>query len=887
MNKIINQLQKENEKTISKYMNQPNIKYYPQFFNMKSIIKKNLENDLPIKEDINNDPKDNNPSYHPGGIKKNRIKCYKEMNHELLKAEERKKQEELEEEKRKRKKYIDPKLLEKYFKRNEQELLDNILKLNEKLLTPINENESEDKITVKKDINEKTNDLPVNIIQLYLFGTNFSCDENGGNNFFVYHKKDRWICFPHSDCVVVDQYIDDITSNIELKKNQIVLNKHKNKGYINSIKISPNGSVIYFKNEDKYIIFYSYYFQKKKFDFISEMSINYNCAINDYLVDQNDMFCLVLYDNYNVLILDFNSKEEVIDTTIDYLEKNNFSGMILNNYTEYKIEFCFYSNNSYKIYNLQYINNIKIIETKRSLSFEEKTIKSLDFLPSFGYTATLCILIAFEDKTLYLINSDKNQIIFKYTLEFIVDKIISTLFYINFISGNDIIFYKISNLKNVSIDDIKYGQHNLLDEKNRKVIKHESKILCTDIDLYDSEGSALICTERGFLHYDFYPERKKIKLYGFNSEEKYINNCVIINNYSNDINEIKKVSHYVVTSHNRGTIKICGIPTFDIIYEFREKKNEISYLLGIPGKPLFLVFYKSGIMKCFDIHKCKFTGIINVLDIIGKYEDIKYNNNYIKYATFYPGGRFCLVVDAIKNNLYLFTIDQTDSLFVKCKQIPYIQINELTNIYINKIEPFHTFAITNNYNEIFVYDRKYASLIKTLNLENDTPVYQKRDYLNINSLNLKEYNIVDNSVNYLLDVDKINQNECYYGLKNINRERERHYLYIFNYRLNSLILRDTKAKNIIDATQINRPIYSLLFQKNLQNYIIFMDKNEIKKYNIDDLTYNKNIHKGIEWLPSMKKYNNEIKEHNLILSDDEKIIVFTNNSCYNIYLIIE
>ena len=235
MNKIINQLQKENEKTISKYMNQPNIKYYPQFFNMKSIIKKNLENDLPIKEDINNDPKDNNLSYHSGGIKKNRIKCYKEMNHELLKAEERKKQEELEEEKRKRKKYIDPKLLEKYFKRNEQELLDNILKLNEKLLTPINENEneSEDKISVKKDINEKTNDLPMNIIQLYLFGTNFSCDENdenGGNNFFVYHKKDRWICFPHSDCVVVDQYIDDITSNIHLKKNQIVLNKHKNKG---------------------------------------------------------------------------------------------------------------------------------------------------------------------------------------------------------------------------------------------------------------------------------------------------------------------------------------------------------------------------------------------------------------------------------------------------------------------------------------------------------------------------------------------------------------------------------------------------------------------------------------------------------------------------------
>jgi hypothetical protein len=209
MNKIIIQLQKENEKTISKYMNQPNIKYYPQLFNMKSIIKKNLENDLPIKDDDkNNDFKDKNPSYHPGGIKTNRIKCYKEMNHELLKAEERKKQEQLEEEKMKRKKYIDPKLLEQYFKRNRQELLDNILKLNEKLLTPINDNESEDKLSVTKDKNEKNNNLPVNIKQLYLFGTNFSCDENRGNNFFVYHKKDRWICYPHSDWVVVDQYID-------------------------------------------------------------------------------------------------------------------------------------------------------------------------------------------------------------------------------------------------------------------------------------------------------------------------------------------------------------------------------------------------------------------------------------------------------------------------------------------------------------------------------------------------------------------------------------------------------------------------------------------------------------------------------------------------------
>ena len=136
------------------------------------------------------------------------------------------------------------------------------------------------------------------------------------------------------------------------------------------------------------------------------------------------------------------------------------------------------------------------------------------------------------------------------------------------------------------------------------------------------------------------------------------------------------------------------------------------------------------------------------------------------------------------------------------------------------------------------------------------------------------------------NIDKINQNECYYGLKNINRERERHYLYIFNYRYNALIVRDTKARNTIDAIQINKPIYNLIFQNELQNYLIIMNIKEIQKINIDDLTYNRIKFKGVDWIPSLKNYNN-IKQQKLILSDDEKIIVLTNNNCFNIYLITE
>lgn len=90
-----------------------------------------------------------------------------------------------------------------------------------------------------------------------------------------------------------------------------------------------------------------------------------------------------------------------------------------------------------------------------------------------------------------------NQIVYKYNLEFIANKIITPL-YINLISESDIIFNKISNLKNIYWDDIQFGKYNLFDLKKRKEIKHESKILSIDIDLYDSEGSSLVCTKEAY-----------------------------------------------------------------------------------------------------------------------------------------------------------------------------------------------------------------------------------------------------------------------------------------------------------------------------------------------------------------------------------------------------
>ena len=881
---MLQQLQKENESIIFKYMNPPTIKYYPQKLNMVSIIQKDLENKLPLPLESNNKEE---YSQQKGEKKKKRIKCQNEINYEKKKEEERQRRIALEEKKRKEKmmKKVNLKELAKFYKKNEQELLENIINVNKRLLESLNrDKDKEESIFKKNNINDS---LSLNLKQLYIFGTNFSYDEFNENKdkFFIYHKRDKWICFPNSDCIIIDQYNSDFSSGLELKKNQTILKSHTNRSYINSVKISPYGAIIFFKNDDKYIIFYRYDYKKKKFLYISEVLINYNDIINDYIIEKNEIYCIVIYDYYNLLILDFFSKEEIISIKVRYLELNFFRGMIPNNHTDSKTQFCFYSKDSYQIYDMQFLGKIKLIEKPNTLNLQKK-ISCLDFLPPLGFVATSCLLIAFEDKSVYLINNDINEIIYKYYLDFTVNKIISTPFFINFISNSDIIFYKISNPKNIYIDDIQKQKYKLFDDNNKKVIKHESKILCIDIDLYDSKGSSLICTEKGLLYYDFYPERKKIKLYGFNSEEKYINNCIIINNYYANFNKIKKIFHYIVTSHKGGTIKIYGVPSFEIIYEFNENNVEISYLLGIPEKTSFFIFYKNGKIKCFDIHNCKYTGEVNIQDIIGINEENNLENkkNFIKYAKFYPGGRFCLTIDSIKNNLYVFSIEKISPLLIKSKQIPLIQINELTNIIINKVEPFHTFAITNNNNEIYVYEGNDSS-IETFNLEKDELFFQNKDYININNLNLSEYKGIDTSTNYLENIDKINQNECYYGLMYKNIEREKHYILIFNYKYNSLFIRDTKSKNMFDVIQLNIPIYNLMF-KNRQDYIIIMNKSCIQKINIGDLTDKKKKFYGIDWLPSLKK-NSKINHHKLILSEDEKILVLTNNSCYNIYLDIE
>ena len=270
MNTILRKYQSDNKKIISKYMTKDKT-YSPEIRKIKSIIRSNLENDEIIEDSKHKtEEKDQKQKYDQGIIKRNRIKCYRELNPDLLKEEERKRRNLLIEQRLKAKKKINVKKLEKFFKRNEQELLENIKKLEQKKLIPVNDPEGEPINEISKDKNNKKN-LPYNVKQLHIYGNNFSnnIQENSINKYlFTYHKKDRWICFPYSDCIIVDKFIQEENNNEnnDLIKNQTILNQHKNKSYIYSIKISPHGSVVYFVNEEKYIIFYKYDYQKKKFD---------------------------------------------------------------------------------------------------------------------------------------------------------------------------------------------------------------------------------------------------------------------------------------------------------------------------------------------------------------------------------------------------------------------------------------------------------------------------------------------------------------------------------------------------------------------------------------------------------------------------------------------
>jgi hypothetical protein len=522
-----------------------------------------------------------------------------------------------------------------------------------------------------------------------------------------------------------------------------------------------------------------------------------------------------------MLILDYEMDNELLNIEINFLQKYQFENIKLNKFTDHRIEFCIYSTKNFSAYYLD-PKSLKLDESNNKIELNKTQIIScLDYLPPVSDCILLCLIICFTDGDVYIINLNFNNILQQYKLNYVINDIIISPFYINIISHDTLYFYSIPNLRNIKFHDIKDIQ--LLNEKNKNEIKHDSKILSYDIDTYTTNGYALLFSEKGKLYIDDYKEKKKIRLNTFLNEEEYIIHCIIIiiKNVNQD-DKKQNNNYYLITSHKKGILKIYGIPSYDIVYEFETKNDEITYLIQIPKKQYFLAFYKSGFVRCFDLNKAQTTGKLIIKDIISKdkYSTIpKDYNTYIKKATFYPCGKFFIGVESYENNLILFTIDNIEPFSLASKQIPYIQTNHLNDIILNNIEPYITFLITNDNNEIFVYERKYCSLINNFDLENDTPVYQKKDYLNNNIF------FTNDNLSFLLDENKLNQNICYYGFH--TEHRERHYLYAFNYKANVIILRDTKAKKTLNIIKLNEPIYTFAFFNCIQDYLIFMTKDKI------------------------------------------------------------
>ena len=830
--------------------------------------------------------------YEPGFIKNNRMKFYRMLNDDIIFQE--KKMERLLKRNKLYKNIDDEEenniitnsnnLLQK-----ENSLDNNISNSN---LNNDNDNDNEIDINNSNKSNQENNIPNNNIKEIknlernYIYGLNLEkynkqkTNDNKNKNYFIYHKKDKLIAFPNSDCIIIEKNPlskNDKSKDIkeDFSNNQILLNYHKNKTYIKSLKLSLAENILYFYTIDNYIIFYKYNIQNNNFSYISEYLVKYNINIIDYIIDQNEIFCFILYDNYKLLILDYELSNELLTIDLTFLQKYTFKNIKLNKFTEHRIEFCIYSKENFSSYYLdtkelklnEYINKIKFNNNK-------KEILCLDYLPPVSDGILLCIIICFNDGDIFIINLSFQNILQIYKVQYNIYDIVISPFYIYFISEEKLIFYNIPNLRGIKFHKIE--ETLLLDERKFNEIKHDSNIINYDIDTYTNNGYTLIFTEKANLYIDNCKEKKKNKLNTFLYEEQYINYCILIENINKE-NMKNNNLYYLITTHNSGILKVYGIPSYQIIYEFQIEKDEITYIIQIPKKLYFLVFSKTGLVRCFDIIKARSTGKLKVIDIISKdkYSTIPPDyNTYIKKAIFYPCGKFFIGVESYENNLILFTVDNIEPFSLKSKQIPYIQINTLNDILLNKIEPYQTFLITNNNNEIFVYERKYSSLITTFDLENDTPIYQKKDY--INNTNLYKNN------NLVLDENKINHNVCFYGFD--TGKWERHYLYIYNYKFGLIILRDTKARKNLDIIRLKENIYSLIFFKNRQNFLGFINKDKIKicrLNNEEDLCINECSERSIT------KIKNNNKNEKLILSEDEKIIILINGNSFIVYLIKE
>ena len=198
----------------------------------------------------------------------------------------------------------------------------------------------------------------------------------------------------------------------------ILLNYHKNKSYIKSLKLSLSENILYFYTINDYIIFYKYDIQNQNFYCISEHLSKYSINILDYIIDQNEIFCFIFYDNYKMKILDYEMDNEFLNIELSFLQKYQFKNIKLNKFTEHRIEFCIYAQENFATYYLD-TKLLNLNESINKIEFnKKKEILCLDYFPPLSDGILLCLIICFNDGDIFVINLNFKNIIQKYKIKY-------------------------------------------------------------------------------------------------------------------------------------------------------------------------------------------------------------------------------------------------------------------------------------------------------------------------------------------------------------------------------------------------------------------------------------------------------------------------------------
>ena len=738
------------------------------------------------------------------------------------------------------------------------------------------------------------------INQLYFLGANLSSKSKIKNSQIKYNKDDKWIAYLNKNYIIIESFSPDL-----IDRQQIILSSHKINNNLISIKLSNAGRILYALSEQNEIVFYNY--KQNNFSYLNKFICS--CSfVNDYCISPLNNICIILYDDFKIVCIDFVYGEELLKSE-SIEKKNGFMCMKFNDFMTSNNEFCSINQKNFSVWNIN-IKELKIEEKQSKLNIcdislynhskynfnnnnnNDLNIICFDYIPPITIRCLMCLIFVLSNGDIIIIDyiNDKFLKHFKSDEVFLkknikIFDIVCSMYYTSIIYDDRIKYYLMPSLQKIDYNNIE------LFKTYRGEIKNKSTIISCDIDINNPKTEGISLTNNGSVYYFNYNEQCTVRLFTFIPEEIYkINQVKILNkdikkygvgfnnenndnnnNNENNINNNDK--YYLITSHLNGNVRIWTIPSFDMIYVF-EVKDDLILIETLPNDLKFLAFYKSGNIRCFDIEKGKVIGKINIKNVLGE-------NNYFKEIIFFPDSKNFFGIDNEMNNIFLGTVEKYEKLSIHFNQIILNNMNnnikrDLKLSVLDSYTIFGLIEIDNNNNWLVnVYNRKYTELIHDLTFDNSIPVFSKIDVVDVKKF------LVDNNFN----IDN-NVNNNNYNIKNNNLliisfspiENEKNLILVYSRKYNILIAKDFREKIYKKVIKFDQQLNSFKLSF-FGNYILYIFNNILKasEYNPNEYT---NIPKGTLF-PTFIKNNLNFP----IISQDDKIFVVYDKNSLIFYLI--